>query len=105
MQNPNESKMLNAQGNMCCLGQIAAQCGVPASQLAGRDGPSDVFRSADGFLVTQDLGVMNSQLSRLAMGINDSRQLKQSTRERNLRKLFAEHDVRLRFTGKLYGTK
>lgn len=48
-----ETRMLNEQGYMCCLGQFAAQAGVAPSELLGVNGPCGVGRLYDPNFVKQ----------------------------------------------------
>ena len=73
-------RLLSSVGTRCCLGFVAAQCGVGDSELLDNAEPSDIFCTAH----TQDLrsvllgekedddGIMwpNSDLSKWAIGIN-----------------------------------
>lgn len=114
---PDDSFLLRDDGFMCCLGQIAEQCGVPRDHLLNMDIPagllgSDEFNLAPhpviGMLAEKasaaDIHIMNiwfrnTTLAHDAMTINDSYNYSDVERESRLIKLFAKHNIELEFIG------
>lgn len=94
--------------NMCCLGIIACQLGIPKDKIAGHGDPEnvadgdtqDTFLQA-GFLKDAVDGFghvtrYNSELSHKAIDINDST-LIPSEKEAKLTELFKKHNITLIF--------
>lgn len=102
-----DTRMLNFQGNMCCLGQVARQCGFSADQLYDRSTPVDVVVDADtkpsGFLTRATrYGPKGTRLARAAIIINDAWGLSDCEREARLSRLFKAHGYALKFKGGTY---
>lgn len=114
----NPSSLLNTQGNMCCLGQIMSQCGFHDDELRDLVSPAEVVYCAGqkpgGFLTEayrtypKDGGrvkagdIVDTTLAQAAMYANDTGDLSLREREAKLKELFASHDVKLTFKGKLF---
>ncbi len=92
--------------NMCCLGQIMHQCGVPLDMLQHQLRPADsgvgpLLAQYDvGFLLYGDgLECTDNQLASRAMDINDDNDTPRTpeVREADLAALFADEGIRLTF--------
>jgi hypothetical protein len=93
------AKLLNKQGNMCCLGFAANQISKKGrDQLLGNCEPSQVYRGKS-FLTNTDkyLEVIDNNLSDMAMRINDDRYFTEEEREAELTKLFRDNNIKLVF--------
>lgn len=110
--------LLNRDGFMCCLGQIAEQRGIDREHLLEEGYPSelrgDALPKIEGFLATfyedpeegfvhpetgQRGWVGNTALAERAMGINDAEGCILAEREKMLTELFAEYGHELEFVG------
>jgi len=98
--------LLDGNGHMCCLGFVAAQCGVADNALRGVGAPrdievEDVYRQLQGVLIrqlaTRVTDWTDSALADEAMTINDDSALTDAEREAQLTALFADHGYALRF--------
>lgn len=89
------SRLLNDEGNMCCLGQCALQDG--AKDLENELTPSNVRGQLprDNWMVNE-VG-NDSGLADEAMCINDSPALTQREREKRLREVFRKAGHRIKF--------
>lgn len=102
-----ETSLLNREGYMCCLGQISKQLGFNDSELNGlsspyelnldngsvpyRDDTVGLFTSCDNYETT---------LTNQAIDINDNHLYTTIERERSLKRLFTENDIKLKFINK-----
>jgi len=95
------TQLLNRNGCMCCLGQIAQQCGVPIDSLLCQSSPCDLDGQWDKipFLVTDGVyeAYRNSVLASSAMYINDNAEMTIHEKMERLTALFAEYDIELEF--------
>lgn len=106
-----ETKLLNFEGNMCCLGHISLQCGVPGIELQNVGSPKNVASLVLlDFLSTYRLtewgyrsGVETTSLTNSAIEINDDKYLSDTEREKKLTTLFAGHGYTLKFEGEYLG--
>lgn len=99
-----DTNLLNSEGFMCCLGQIAEQLGVPRMDMKFLGYPSDVGRKipflneegeidfGDG---TSEPTTINTPLSHVAMMINDDSNLTLEEIEKELQELFNKHGLEL----------
>ncbi len=95
--------LLNECGYMCCLGMISEQLGVDKDDLLGLGEPEELSGFLDDLseldLLLDEHGV-NTNLSDDAITINDG-DLPVEEKEKELIKLFGEHDVELEFIGEV----
>lgn len=109
-----ETALLNPEGYMCCLGQVAAQCGVPLNNLKDTGEPvelvyelplsdvPEILVSLEEELEDDETGEKvnrNSRLSDRAMEINDALDYTLAERELRLTTLFQEYGHELVFVG------
>lgn len=99
------SEMLNRTGHMCCLGQIASQCGVPDYQLLHTADPTDLAgtRSEHEELFVE-LGLVHPTRNNRATDFcikavhdNDDKDITEETREVRLTELFSQNGIELEF--------
>lgn len=99
--------LLNNEGYMCCLGQCLHQLGYPKSQLLNYQDPY-VIDSENAFVAKADRGFfdtkaskarlfVNTELSKLAMEINDDFRTSVSVKEKRLKRLFKQHGKEIEF--------
>jgi len=104
----------NDEGNACCLGHIANQCGLPWSELDGVELPGDLRSTSKpplyGVLIdfeseelTDTENTPNSDLVNEAAGINDNSKISDSEREEKLTELFLKSGIALTFHGEYLG--
>ena len=95
----------NHQGFMCCLGQISLQCGIPKDKLTGitpaQIDPEYKHKVLDIGLL-QDPIQRSSQLSILAMNINDLKGTTPTQKEEHLIELFKKENLELEFVGEYH---
>jgi hypothetical protein len=95
--------MLNEQGFMCCLGQVALQCGLKREDIFKRNEPRDtkiMCNYLTSLVEREDSIVLeNSALAVLAMNINDDQMFSHKEREQKLKELFSENNIDLQFVG------
>ena len=104
--------LLNQEGMMCCLGFACKAAGVPKDRLIDRSNPEHAAEDTghlipnltDGHWDSEEEAwedLHDSDFSRKAIDINDSCQYKhRATREADLKKLFHEYGIELKFTGR-----
>lgn len=116
-----ETNLRNDRGNMCCLGHIMLQLGYQKSELEGKYMPVDVI---EGLLARwQDCPAMapltrrvkpkyegyrtaqNTQLTVVAVALNDDSGLGDEQREEKLTALFKRKGYTLTFKGRYLGGK
>lgn len=95
------SMLINNKDNMCCLGQIARQCGFTEMDITGADMPHDIYpfslnRLKDGpysvFLkYREDPDVATSTLGNLCQEVNDADYYSAAEREARLTELLSPH--------------
>jgi len=93
-------------GHMCCLGQVALQCGLTEAEIIGEGEPEDIRQDAtrmptwllrncgesDGCAVFG-----NSPDCCEAMDVNDCEAVSDGSRENRLKRIFAKHGDELEF--------
>ena len=95
----------NKQGNMCCLGFVCEQLGVPRENLTGVDTPGllDLEELPDSLAESLSLlrqgASTDTELSSSAMDLNDSDDYTPVEREKLLSQLFRNYGHELEFTG------
>ncbi len=95
---PVEGSMLfhEPTGLACALGQYLLRVGIPSAHLAGKHIVDEHWILPDtAEWVQEETGLVDDILD-----TNDSRTLHQIRREAKLKKLFAEQDVNVTFTGR-----
>lgn len=94
--NPDEGKLLNYEGKMCCLGIYLKACGVPAEDLEDKDMPSELAceYKLPAWLATEEDELV--PVVKLA-NKNDEAGLAPAVREKQLRELFKEQGIVVRF--------
>lgn len=96
------SELLNFNGNMCCVGQICRQAGIPEKELLGKASPR-LLRSgvkAPAELISSDPIVRNSDIAIKMMTIDADPALPQRDREKQLKEVAKELNWKLTFKGK-----
>ncbi len=98
------SKLLDRDGKMCCLGFFGLACGFVEADLRGVAEPSGVTCDADGewpswlsSLDEYERRLIDTTACGLLMGTNDDDAIDDRNREEKLAKLFAEHGVEVEF--------
>lgn len=93
------SSLLRVDGTMCCLGQVARQCGVKNEEMRGTGSPEGLDNSVrpllPAFLLAGD--GRNSDVCRRMMEINDSLDLGDDEREQKLTEIAAANGITLHF--------
>lgn len=101
------SDLLREDGKMCCLGQIAKQCGLKpkelrntASPMSLDQKPAEKFRKALPWLLKVDkvdAEFENTHICGVAMEVNDREKLSDAKREARLTAIFAKRGIELEF--------
>lgn len=105
------SRMLNGQGNMCCLGFLGRTCGYSEDELRAKMNPSDVVLAANrkdlfpkGTFSHIDQSVdekvfqpFMSSLTKELIATNDSHHLTEKDREEQITRLMMSLDVIVTF--------
>lgn len=95
-----EVELKNDMGFMCCLGQISEQID-PEANILHKWEPCNVKYKSNNILVDNlENKVVNSDLSKKAILINDDSHINTIEREKKLKKLFKSYDVKLIFVNK-----
>lgn len=89
------TKLLNSNGYMCCLGQIALQLGATKEKIFGAGDPSDIIYFENAILLDSDFN--NSSLSSDAMDINDNTETSVVEKEQKLKELFEGYKHNIEF--------
>jgi hypothetical protein len=106
-QGPNGSSLLRKDHTQCCVGQMCSQLGLPNTILLGESTVNGLFCDE---LVDGDLREKLSPLAdidaekdwvEVAYTINDSRDIDDTEREKQLQELVAPHGHTLRFVDSL----
>ena len=103
--------LLNEKGFMCCLGQVEKQLGLSDENIENKSWPCSTKRKnilsnynpdcVEGYMplgMSFD-GYENTELSNIAMKINDDQELSVKKREKKLIALFKEYGHELEFYG------
>lgn len=97
------TRLLNEEGYMCCLGQCALQVGIPKDDIFNWGEPLEILNIIEenpfvilieGAFTTRQL---NTELSKRAMAINDDVELNQTEREAGLQRIFQEYGHTINF--------
>lgn len=94
------TQLLNEQGYMCCLGQVARQCGIGSKAILNVATPTDVSVKRLPHLIYKVKHIVyrdNSELAQDAMEINDNEGTTVARKEKLLIALFKKHGHKLTF--------
>lgn len=91
----NQSSLLDTKNFQCCLGFLGSACGIPADHLLNVAIPSH-----SSVMVDYPASFLESDAEKLAVTINDDRCLSSADRERQLKDLFSQAGIRVKFIGK-----
>ncbi len=95
--------LLNDEGYMCCLGQVALQLDVHEADLLGKGEPEQLHIDIELLTVINNSDeekgsiIANSELSSEAMRINDSTESTVSQKMKELKELFNDKGYDLEF--------
>lgn len=94
-----QTKLLNCEGYMCCLGFVTAAAN-PELSILERAEPDELRASVWG-LTCPDASILwkNTELTFAAIAINDSELLQPQEREERLLELFEDSPYELEFVG------
>lgn len=93
--------LLNADGNMCCLGFVCKALGLSDEQIANRAYPQSTSLKIPQLTEFRDVSFpKDTTLSCTAAAINDSPAIPSKEKEKQLKNLFLEHDIKLTFVGR-----
>jgi len=95
------TEMLNVEGFMCCLGQIADQCGVAKKHLLCASSPEIVRMELEfhNSKVPAKFKFLLGKIGDDAIHINDNDKESATAKQRRLKKLFNRHNISLKFVG------
>tara|TARA_R110000850_G_scaffold34024_2_gene92261 strand:- start:3744 stop:4148 length:405 start_codon:yes stop_codon:yes gene_type:complete len=102
-----ETALLNREGFMCCLGQVSKQLGATEEMLLEHAEPCDVeklFDLDENCVLLNEAG-LQTLLTIDAMSINDDYGINIKEKEKQLKSLFSEHLIKLKFIGKSVSNK
>lgn len=94
-----ETRLLNREGHMCCLGFVAKQCGAKNKDIQYESTPASIEKIPErlqGIFVYEGYR-SNTPLSVEAMAINDDATITNSVRERKLKSLFKKYGHEIEF--------
>lgn len=93
--------LLNKEGFLCCLGQIALQMGLAQKDIHDTSSPYKAWGCGDKLvpLLVTDGKSINSTFSARAMGINDDVDTTLTEKEQKLIALGKEYGCTIDFTG------
>lgn len=110
-----KSRLLNDQGNMCCLGFFSVACGLSKSDIDDVGEPNEITPSPEntdklpGWLVKlecdynedeNDAGYIyfvDEPDTEKLININDDSELSENTREFKIKEIFKSHDIDVEF--------
>lgn len=88
-------------GKMCCLGQIATQCGIPTHLIESACTPSESTQLRlspwPAWMLDPELGRSETTDCRKAMDVNDDKETTDAVKEDALAAIFAKHGDELEF--------
>lgn len=93
------TELLNAEGFMCCLGQISLQLGCSKNEIQCQINPSSVAALRSTILMGN---YSLSKLSQGAIAINDCQKTSLEEKEESLIELFKEDGHTIEFIGEYY---
>ena len=95
------SALLNEQGNMCCLGFVCKALGLSDEQIANREYPQSTSLKIPQLTEFNNVSYpQDTTLSCTAAVINDSPIIPPKEKEKRLKSLFIENDIKLTFVGR-----
>jgi hypothetical protein len=89
--------LLNVDGYMCCLGQILLQLGATKDQIKWLTNPCDINMVIPPLTVEINSEIVDTELAKNAMGINDDKFTTVTEKKKKLTKLFRSKGYRLIF--------
>lgn len=93
-----KSKLMNRSGNKCCLGFYALECGLNEENIKGAPGPADVaIEGAKWSSFLLSFRRNTSPVCMRLMQINDDEFITDEKREKELKKVFENCGVAVRF--------
>lgn len=99
-----ESMLLRKCDNkMCCLGFFALACGLTRDEISGKSTPSSLairnikLPSTMQFLLDEENQSIDSRLGNSMMATNDSKNINDDERERQLKLLFEQVGIEILF--------
>lgn len=107
-----EAALLNEKGYMCCLGIYENSLGVTKKELLGLEGPGELVRAhgelwdmegdqPDNWLLMSFNGMTppwySSDIADTLMSINDDITMTAKEREKQIKRIFREHGVKVTF--------
>lgn len=96
------TRLLNAEGFLCCLGFGCLQSGLNEEKILYRIYPEYLINTDQDVFGLTNNGRSNSNLSNKAASINDNDQITNEDREIQLTALFNEHGHEVIFTGEYH---
>lgn len=97
------TKLLNAEGYMCCLGMTCQQAGVLKTDLMNKNNPGEINSVVPRFSTKGKIDntvITDTKLADAAININDDSSITREERERRLKTLFGKWKLKLVFKGK-----
>jgi len=101
---PDHSKLLRADGKMCCLGFYCLALGMTQTHILDVADPNDAMKNLrlwprGAWLITKEDGDFrtNSSDCHDLMHMNDKFDINQADREIEITKMFAKHKVQVEF--------
>lgn len=91
------SELIDDNGNMCCLGFICNQLGIPKASMKDKDNPYEIKVLLPYLTEMYHSLIVDSDLAKKAVQFNDDSNLFESEREAQLIKLFKKHNLTLKF--------
>lgn len=92
--------LLNEEGNMCCLGFVCKAMGISDEQMADRAYPQSTGLEIPQLTQFYDESYpRDSALSCAAAAINDNPAIPPKEKEKQLKNLFLEKNIKLKFVG------
>lgn len=103
-----DTELLNEEGYMCCLGQIACQLKWPKEVIRYQGEPSECDiedKKVNKSILTREIGgyskiIANSEFANEAIDINDNEDTTVKEKEKALKELAKEHGLKIKFVGK-----
>lgn len=91
------SELIDDNGNMCCLGFICNQLGIDKSLMLNKDNPYEIKVLLPYITEKYHSLIVDSELSKKAIQINDDPNLFELERESKLTRLFKTYNLNLKF--------
>jgi len=98
-----DTRLLNEEGFMCCLGFRCNQMGIPKKELLNKTSPSDLYMNwGIPDLIDMEFwkGIdFNTDFSNEAIRINDNSEITSEEREKKIKEHFKTKDIEVVFIG------